>query len=273
MAKLKLVDGTTYELVANGVIQTEKEIRLIFLPRTETFETVESKFTASNTQTIYILDSMNDPIRSLTGYTKYKGMEKRSDYVVSTEMVNVGSEEEPIFENKDTIDTVMIITLVKPNIEDRIQQLEETNSEIKQAAVFAAFSFTDQQAVRIKNVYPQWGKLPNGTQLTKQEEAVSGLEITKVLGNDGLLYKVITTHQKQADWEPGKSTETLFVVINEEHEGTRIDPIPYSVNMIVYQDKYYTYNETLYRCTRDSGIALQYTPDQLINQYFVKENV
>lgn len=46
------------------------------------------------------------------------------------------------------------------------------------------------------------------------------------------------------------------------------DPIPWAVNMIAYEGKYYCYNAVLYLCTRDSGIALQYAPDQLIDQYF-----
>lgn len=135
------------------------------------------------------------------------------------------------------------------------------------AMVMMAMAFTDEQALIAADLYPLWSNLPDGTTLTKQEEVVTGTEITKVRYGEKL-YKVITTHKKQADWFPGQETASLFTVIDEEHDGTQEDPIPYSVNMIVYEGKYYTYNGVLYKCIRDSGIALQYTPDQLIDQYF-----
>lgn len=141
-----------------------------------------------------------------------------------------------------------------------------TDSSVS-AMVMMAMAFTDEQALAVAELYPLWSDLDDGTTLTKQEEVVTGTEITKVRYG-GKLYKVITTHKKQADWFPGQETASLFTVIDEEHAGTKEDPIPYSVNMIVYNGKYYMYNETLYLCTRDSEIALQHTPDQLIGQYF-----
>lgn len=160
---------------------------------------------------------------------------------------------------------VVIFSNVK---DDGDQQAEEAMKLLTKAAQFSAFSFTDEQSLAVKEIYPVWSGLPEGRLLTKKEEAKSGTEITKVLGDDGKLYKVIVTHNKQSDWAPGQATASLFTVIEENHEGTEEDPIPYSVNMIVYEGKYYTYDGVLYKCIRDSGIALQYTPDQLIDQYF-----
>lgn len=268
MTSLKLLNGKTYELVTNGVLSSGKELRLIFLPGDEDFEAIESKFTSLNTQTIRVIDAEGMTIRSLIGYTKYKGMEKQKDYVISTETVNIGTEEDPNYEFQEKTATVMIVTLAKPDVEDRVDEIEKSNATIKQVAVFLAFNFTDQQAVQVKSLYSKWSSLTDGTTLTKQDEAVNGTEITKVLGDDGKLYKVITTHQKQADWAPGSGTESLFTVIDEEHAGTQEDPIPWSTNMICYNGKYYTYNGILYKCIRDSGIALQYTPDQLLDNYF-----
>lgn len=137
------------------------------------------------------------------------------------------------------------------------------------AMVMMAMAFTDEQALVVADLYPLWSDLPNGMVLTKQEEVVTGMEITKVR-HENKLYKIIKTHQKQSDWAPGQATASLFTVIEENHEGTEEDPIPYSVNMIVYEGKYYTYDGVLYKCIRDSDIALQYTPNQLIDQYFIK---
>ena len=150
----------------------------------------------------------------------------------------------------------------------KINETLASNTYTNKAVQLMAMSFDDASAVAVKDVYPLWSALEDGTQLTKQEEAVNGTEITKVRGNEGLLYKVITSHKKQADWIPGQGTESLFEVIEETHSGSIDDPIPYNVNMVVYEGKYYEYAGTLYVCIRNSEIALQYTPDQLIDQYF-----
>lgn len=148
-----------------------------------------------------------------------------------------------------------------------IQASSEKDTLYGKAMTMQAMSFTDSQALAVADLYPEWNDLSEGTPLTKQDEAVKGTEIT-IVRHNGVLYKVITTHNKQADWEPGQETASLFTVIDVEHAGTKEDPIPAAVNMEYFKDKYYTYKGVLYLCTRDSEIALQYTPDQLVGQYF-----
>lgn len=63
---------------------------------------------------------------------------------------------------------------------------------------------------------------------------------------------------------------SIWQVIDVEHEGTLDDPIPFALNMEVYKDKYYTWAGRTYLCTRDSAIALQNLPDQLIGHYFTE---
>lgn len=55
---------------------------------------------------------------------------------------------------------------------------------------------------------------------------------------------------------------------DEEHSGTKDDPIPWRKNMQCYKDKYYIQNEIVYKCTRDSGNALQNDIIDLIGHYF-----
>lgn len=81
------------------------------------------------------------------------------------------------------------------------------------------------------------------------------------------LYKVIQAHTTQSDWTPDVAA-SLFTVIDVQHAGTTDDPIPWAVNMECYNGKYYTWENVLYKCIRDSGIALAYTPDQLLGNYF-----
>lgn len=185
--------------------------------------------------------------------------------------VSTPSDPQPVFEDYDDTDIGNLkkdMQQVKSDIE-RIEEKAKGNVSAANVVKMLAMVFTDEQALAVADLYPLWSDLNDGTTLTKQEEVVTGTEITKVR-YDGKLYKVITTHKKQADWVPGQETASLFTVIDETHAGTIEDPIPYSVNMIVYNGKYYIYRDALYKCIRDSEIALQYTPDQLLENYFQK---
>ena len=114
----------------------------------------------------------------------------------------------------------------------------------------------NKTALKINSLYPTWQV---GVKYTKDY---------KVQYNNKL-YKVLQEHTSQENWKPDIAV-TLYQVIDEEHEGTIDDPIPAAVNMIYYKDKYYIENGTIYKCIRDSEIALQYMPSQLLNIYFVK---
>lgn len=151
--------------------------------------------------------------------------------------------------------------------------LANENTVLHTAVQLTAMAYTDDQALLVKMVYPEWAALPDGTPLTKQEEATKGTEITKVLGPDGNLYKVITTHKKQADWIPGRERASLFTIIEETHSGTLDDPIPARANMEYVKGKYYMEDGKVYLMNREGmeegeSITLQYPPSQLVGQYF-----
>lgn len=126
MEYLKLSNNTTYELVTNGVQEFGDTIKYVFLPeKSKTFEEMEAQFAnKDNLEIVYVLDSDNAPMRSIVGYTKYKSMEKIKDYVISSEMVNQGTEDEPNYHEVENTATVMIVTMMKPDIEDKIAELE-----------------------------------------------------------------------------------------------------------------------------------------------------
>lgn len=126
MEYLKLSNGKTYTLVTDGLQETGEYARYIFLPEeNKTFEEIEEQFSNSeNVGTVYMLDSKNDPIRSVVGYTKYKSMEKIKDYVISVEMENKGTEEAPDYQEVQNTGVVMVVTMTKPDIEDRLAELE-----------------------------------------------------------------------------------------------------------------------------------------------------
>lgn len=81
------------------------------------------------------------------------------------------------------------------------------------------------------------------------------------------LYKVKQAHTSQADWTPDIAT-SLYEVVEEPGQGDTPDnPIPYSGNMTLYNGKYYEQYGIVYRCIRDSGIALHNDLKDLVNIY------
>lgn len=54
----------------------------------------------------------------------------------------------------------------------------------------------------------------------------------------------------------------------EEPDGSKEHPIPATNNMQYYEGKYYTYNDVLYLCNRNTEQAVWHTPDQLVGIYF-----
>lgn len=117
-----------------------------------------------------------------------------------------------------------------------------SESEVSRMLITAqinTLTVDDQTALRMWEYYPAWA--------VGQEYAV-GYKVQF----GGKLYKVITEHTSQADWTPDTAV-TLFERIDETHDGTLYDPIPYDGNMALEAGKYYAQNGTVYRCTRDTG--------------------
>lgn len=100
----------------------------------------------------------------------------------------------------------------------------------------------DQTAYRMREFYPEWA--------ADQSYAVG----YKLLYG-GSLYKAIQAHTSQADWTPDV-VPALFIRIDEQHDGSRYDPIPYNGNMELYAGQYYSQSGVTYRCTRATGQAV-----------------
>ena len=124
---------------------------------------------------------------------------------------------------------------------------------VKQARQVA----NDQDALTLKPLYKQWEK-----QIGRQ------LEVGEYLQHEDKLYKVLQQHTVQESWVPGVGTESLYMVIDKEHEGTLEDPVPWNVNMECFEGKYYIEDNVLYLCVRNSEIALQHEIINLIGNYF-----
>lgn len=113
----------------------------------------------------------------------------------------------------------------------------------------------DQTALRMIAFYPAW---ESGKAYAAGDKMVSG----------GKLYKVLQEHTSQETWVPGAAgTESLYARIDEEHDGTKYDPIPYNGNMALENGKYYTQSDVLYKCTRDTGKPVYHALSELVGIY------
>lgn len=120
-------------------------------------------------------------------------------------------------------------------------------------------SVDDATAVRMTVFYPEWAK---DTAYTIGYKA-------QYLGK---LYKVIQAHTSQETWTPD-ITASLYTRIDEVHDGTKYDPIPYEGNMTLYNGKYYSQDGVTYLCNRDTGNPVYNKLSELVGIYVEVVNV
>jgi hypothetical protein len=96
----------------------------------------------------------------------------------------------------------------------------------------------DNTALRMREFYPEWA-------------ANIAYKVGFKVQYGGKLYKVTTAHTSQADWTPDTAA-TLFTRVDETHDGSEFDPIPYEGNMALENGKYYTQDGVVYLCNRDT---------------------
>ena len=108
----------------------------------------------------------------------------------------------------------------------------------------AVQSLPDSEALEAVTLYPKWADLIGKT-VGKAEYKFQ---------YNGKLYKTIpANHTFQKDWVPGVGTESIYTRIDETHDGTQYDPIPYDGNMALEAGLYYTQGGVVYLCNRDTG--------------------
>ena len=118
----------------------------------------------------------------------------------------------------------------------------------------------DNTALRMKKFYPTFEdivgkKVNNGFKFTYGDKlwSVEQPELTI-----------------QKHYPPGEGMESLYTEVNETHSGTIDDAIPYGGNMTLTAGKYYTQNDVIYLCTRDTGNPVYHPLAELVGLY-VKE--
>ena len=111
----------------------------------------------------------------------------------------------------------------------------------------------DNTALRMVEFYPEWSA---GQAYTAGYKAQ----------NNGKLWRCLQAHTAQTGWEP-ENAASLWTEICESHDGTKYDPIPYNGNMALQSGKYYTQNNILYLCNRDTVNPVYNALAELVGLY------
>lgn len=121
-------------------------------------------------------------------------------------------------------------------------------------------SLDDDTALEMLTFYPAW------EDLCKQSATADKAGYKFTYG--GNLYKTVQAgYTFVSHYVPGVGTESLFERIDEAHDGSRYDPIPYDGNMALTAGLYYTQGGVLYLCTRDTGIPVYNALAELVGIY------
>ena len=119
----------------------------------------------------------------------------------------------------------------------------------------------DQTALRMRIYYPTFSELVGHT-------VKKGTKFRATESEDADLYTVIQPELTiQEHYPPGTGTESMYTRIDEQHDGTKYDPIPYDGNMALVNGLYYTQGGVLYLCNRDTVNPVYHALSELVGLY------
>ena len=139
-----------------------------------------------------------------------------------------------------------------------------SSSEVQEMLVrqqINTLTVDDQTALRMRRYYPTFAELVGQTVSHGTKFRVDDSE-------DADLYKTIQPELTiQAHYPPGVGTESLYTRIDEAHDGTKYDPIPYDGNMALESGKHYTQSGMTYMCIRDTVNPVYNALSELVGLY------
>lgn len=135
-----------------------------------------------------------------------------------------------------------------------------TESEVSRLIIaqqINTLTVDDNTALRMKDFYPTFESVIGQT-------VRQGFKFT----HGGKLWKTEQPEMTiQENYLPGVGTESLYSEVCETHTGTLEDPIPYSGNMALESGKYYSQDNKVYRCTRDTVNPVYNALSELVGLY------
>ena len=241
--KIIFADGTEQEILS-GV--TEYSFSLYISDMGE-FIRVNQKVTEENLSEYTIVSGESQEIR---GNRKVK---------------RISISEQP--ETEETPEGLLVVYSLEDltPAEREVKAIQKRQSMYESAVLVAqmqAQALTDTQALAVKNLYPEWKTVigqtvERGYKFTYEETLYTTLQDTLLI---------------QEQYVPGQGTESLYIVIDETHAGTKEDPISYNGNMELFEGKYYTQGGKVYLCSRNTGQPVYQTLADLIGLYVEKQS-
>ena len=96
------------------------------------------------------------------------------------------------------------------------------------------------------------------------------LKYGQVVVYDDKVWRVRQEHPVLEVYPPSLNTASMYEVIEIIPTGEKDDPIPYTPPMEIFEGKYYSEDNMLYLCSRDSGTALTHRLADLVGIYVEK---
>lgn len=207
-------------------------------------------------------------VRFPTGATILDGKFKRNpteEEILSAGYLPIEEQEEPqgkdgFIKTSKWVQTDTAIIKKWTVLPDRRPMSQSEVNKMLIAQQINTLTVDDNTALRMKQFYPTFDEIVG--QKVKQ-----GFKFRH--GDD--LWSVAQPELTiQSHYPPGAGMESLYTEVCETHSGTLADPIPYDGNMALVSGKYYTQNDTIYLCTRDTGNPAYHPLAELVGLY-VKE--
>lgn len=117
----------------------------------------------------------------------------------------------------------------------------------------------DNTALRMQKFYPTFDEIVG-------QEVKQGFRFR----HGDKLWATVKALTIQKHYPPGEGMESLYTKVNETHDGTIDDAIPYDGNMTLTAGKYYTQNDVIYLCTRDTVNPVHHKLAELVGLYVVE---
>lgn len=111
----------------------------------------------------------------------------------------------------------------------------------------------DNTALRMREFYPEWAEN-------------TAYSVGYKVQYNGKLWRAMQAHTSMVTWEP-ENASSLWETINETHDGTIDDPIPYDGNMALGNGKYYIQSSVIYLCNRDTVNPVYNALSELVGIY------